>query len=109
MAVSGDYIPMMGSMSSFHGMRYRASVPSLADEQKEAQDFIRILFDEKCVICLTPSRVVHEIEPKSKRPRDWWDVSNMVVLCNECHERVHLHLISQDFLQEKRRQALGSW
>ena len=29
---------------------------------------------------------MHELEPRSQRPADWFEVSNMVVLCSECHE-----------------------
>lgn len=33
--------------------------------------------------------VVHEIVPKSQRPSDWWEFENRVLLCNDCHVRIH--------------------
>jgi 5-methylcytosine-specific restriction endonuclease McrA len=49
------------------------------------------LFHHRCI--LNPAKhkavVVHEIEPKSKRPSNWWEIENMVPLCAECHDLVH--------------------
>ena len=33
--------------------------------------------------------VVHEIIPKSQKPKDWWEFENRVLLCNDCHVRIH--------------------
>lgn len=35
--------------------------------------------------------VLHEIEPKSRRPKTWKDPLNRIPLCNECHVLVHRH------------------
>lgn len=34
-------------------------------------------------------RVVHEIHPRSQRPKTWRKLDNRVLLCNECHEKIH--------------------
>ncbi len=37
-----------------------------------------------------PAATVHEIIPRSKRPRSYWkDPMNMIPLCAELHEQVH--------------------
>ena len=48
------------------------------------------LFDGRCL--LNPSHksaVIHEIEPKSIRPTDWWELDNMAPLCVNCHDLIH--------------------
>ena len=50
---------------------------------------VRSHYKERCVLCGSRSRIVHEIDPKSKRPEDWSEFSNMVILCAEHHEWVH--------------------
>lgn len=54
------------------------------------RDEIIKIFHGRCL--LNPSHagcVVHEIEPKSQRPRTWQETSNMVLLCSECHNKIH--------------------
>ena len=51
---------------------------------------VRLHYKERCVLCGSKSRIVHEIEPKSKRPLDWSDAKNMVLLCSEHHDWVHI-------------------
>ena len=58
-------------------------------EQEVYRVFVRELFGHRCVRCQTPTDVVHEIEPKSLRPRDWWLPENGVLLCSRCHEYFH--------------------
>ena len=44
------------------------------------------IYRGKCIRCRKPTQVVHEIEPRSLRPKDWWSEDNMVLLCVDCHE-----------------------
>ena len=47
------------------------------------------LFKHRCL--LNPAHkavVIHEIEPKSLRPSDWWELDNLAPLCANCHETV---------------------
>lgn len=46
-------------------------------------------FHHRCVRCGKPSEIVHEIVPKSRRPKTWMLPENRVVLCNECHTWAH--------------------
>ena len=50
------------------------------------RDWIRTLYGNRCIRCQAETRTVHELEPRSQRPADWWEVSNMVTLCSNCHE-----------------------
>ena len=54
------------------------------------QHIVLELFKGRCA--LNPAHtaaVVHEIEMKSLRPKDWWELDNMIPLCNKCHTMVH--------------------
>ena len=33
--------------------------------------------------------VIHEIIPRSLRPKNWWELDNMVPLCHNCHDKIH--------------------
>lgn len=46
------------------------------------------LFKGLCVRCLAPTRVVHELEPKSLG-QNWERWSNRVTLCHACHDWAH--------------------
>lgn len=46
-------------------------------------------FQYSCIVCLHHADVIHEIEPKSKRPKDWWKFENRALLCIQCHYTVH--------------------
>lgn len=46
-------------------------------------------FGYRCARCRKPATTLHEIVPKSKRPRDWDEKENRIPLCNECHTLVH--------------------
>jgi 5-methylcytosine-specific restriction endonuclease McrA len=66
-------------------------------------------FGYKCLHCKSKDAVtLHEIVPKSVRPKTWCDPTNRVPLCNACHEQIHaagarkskriLMLLREDFL-----------
>ena len=43
-----------------------------------------------CCWCLAQyANAVHEIEPKSKRPKDWDTLENRVPICTICHDLIH--------------------
>src|SRR4030042_3891464 len=46
-------------------------------------------FDNRCARCEQPSIVLHEIIPKSKRPKTWNIPDNRIPLCNDCHLLAH--------------------
>lgn len=46
-------------------------------------------FGNRCVRCRSVAVVVHEIVPRSRRPRDWWLLENRVALCAVCHDWAH--------------------
>ena len=48
------------------------------------------LFKHRCAV--NPAHVatvIHEIEPRSTRPSDWWELDNMIPLCLNCHMLIH--------------------
>ena len=48
------------------------------------------LFNHRCGLNMAhPATTIHEIEPRSIRPTDWWELDNMISLCAECHQKVH--------------------
>lgn len=47
------------------------------------------LFDYRCARCPAPAVTLHEIVPKSKRPKDWDDPLNRIPLCMQCHQLAH--------------------
>lgn len=49
------------------------------------------LFNYRCAICYYPAVTIHEIVPRSRRPKDWWDIDNMISVCAKCHEKIHSH------------------
>jgi len=49
------------------------------------------LLGQKCLMCSHGAVTIHEIVPRSKRPKDWWEIDNLVPLCAECHEEIHKH------------------
>lgn len=58
-------------------------------EIEQSNNYIRALYGYRCVRCSKKASMVHEIEPRSKRPNDWIAVSNRVLLCAICHEFIH--------------------
>lgn len=62
-----------------------------------------------CVNCIVAAAVaIHEIEPRSKRPRTWREPSNRITVCNECHDWIHsMGTANVDrLLRDRRRRAL---
>ena len=47
------------------------------------------LFNYRCARCPAPAVTLHEIVPKSKRPKDWDDPLNRIPLCMFCHMWAH--------------------
>ena len=51
---------------------------------------IFLFYQGRCVGCwVRPAVNIHEIEPRSKRPKDWQDFDNRAPLCSRCHQKVH--------------------
>ena len=40
-------------------------------------------------MCLEPAAHLHEIEPRSLRPKDWGEWGNRVTLCRHHHDQAH--------------------
>ena len=48
------------------------------------------LFHYRCALNpALPAEEVHEIEPKSLRPNDWWELDNMIPLSRFWHRKIH--------------------
>ena len=47
------------------------------------------LFSYRCAKCGESAVTLHEIVPKSKRPKTWNEPSNRIPLCNKCHNFCH--------------------
>lgn len=62
------------------------------------------LFNNCCARCHGTPVVVHEIIPKSKKPKDWWISENRIPLCASCHQWAHSkgYKYSQEELQRLR-------
>ena len=68
------------------------------------------LYHGRCAMCISvPAVCFHEIEPKSKRPGDWWLPTNRVPLCSICHDIVHETgtAANAEQLRENRRRLLS--
>lgn len=49
------------------------------------------LYKGKCILCSARKAVtLHEIIPRSKRPKTWNTPENRVPVCAECHTKIHL-------------------
>ena len=55
------------------------------EEIEFARNWIRQFYNSRCIRCQKETRIVHELEPRSQRPADWFEVGNMVTLCQDCH------------------------
>lgn len=47
------------------------------------------LFRGRCCLCSKPAVTLHEIVPKSKRPKTWNIPENRIPVCATCHNRIH--------------------
>ena len=70
------------------------------------------LYQNRCVVCRSPIVVVHEIVPKSKRPKTWMTEDNCITLCQEHHLLAHRYGYKRYEKQlrqyrDKRRKELG--
>lgn len=67
-------------------------------------------FGNRCIVCGRITQVLHEIEPKSKRPKDWDNPENQVPVCVTCHTRIHKEgaLNWKDKLIDLRRKSLAN-
>jgi 5-methylcytosine-specific restriction endonuclease McrA len=52
-------------------------------------DKVLELFHYRCVCCNKPADCVHEIVPRSRRPKTWMEIDNRVALCMVCHAWAH--------------------
>lgn len=47
------------------------------------------IFKNRCALNPAHSGYqIHEIVPKSRK-KDWWVIGNQVLLCQDCHDRIH--------------------
>lgn len=46
-------------------------------------------FGGKCIKCPRQAVTLHEIIPKSRRPKTWMEKKNRVPICNICHTWAH--------------------
>ena len=46
-------------------------------------------FGYRCARCGKPAVTLHEIVPKSKRPKTWNTPSNRITTCDDCHCYYH--------------------
>lgn len=61
------------------------------EEIAESNLFIGQIYGFRCIRCGKPNVfTIHEIEPRSARPRDWLAGDNRVPLCAQCHEFAHV-------------------
>ncbi len=56
---------------------------------KSVKDRLLVLSNNACMICSEPYTVSHHIEPISDGGSNDW--LNLIVLCPNCHHRVHIH------------------
>lgn len=60
------------------------------DQNTSNREEIVKLFRGRCLINPGHSGIaVHEIIPRSQKPKTWNELSNQVLLCNDCHVRIH--------------------
>ena len=64
-------------------------------------------FDGRCARCGNTAIVLHEIVPKSKRPKTWNTPENRIPLDNDCHILAHMKgtRASRDELQYLRHSS----
>jgi 5-methylcytosine-specific restriction endonuclease McrA len=52
-------------------------------------NYVLEIFHYRCVRCGRPTRCVHEIVPRSRRPKTWMLPDNRVAICTACHLWAH--------------------
>lgn len=60
------------------------------DTEPKTNREIAALYDNRCI--LNPAHMyatIHEIVPRSKRPRTWKTDENRVPVCAKCHDEIH--------------------
>src|SRR3990172_9514008 len=79
----------------------------------EWNQYILDQYQNKCIVCgYSYAVVVHEIVPKSKRPKTWMTEDNCIPLCISHHQMAHRFGYKKylDYLRtyrDKRRKQLG--
>lgn len=78
-------------------------------EWSEEEWSIFRLFNFMCGVCrISPAVTLHEIHPKSKRPKTWKEPKNRIPVCSSCHDRIHKEGINAKtikILQDLRKSA----
>lgn len=82
---------------------------SQIQEQKDTWEECKRIFKGRCAWHIFHrADAIHEIEPRSYRPSDWWELENRIPLCTEIHTRIHEegwhNWVSR--LKEQRKRAL---
>lgn len=65
---------------------------SISENSLEYTPNEQLLFKKfrfRCLHCGKRGIVLHELEPRSRRPKDWDAEENRVLLCAECHNWAH--------------------
>lgn len=70
-------------------LKITANTFSLLDTVSVSSDEVIAFFKGRCVICLHPATVTHEIEPRARGKKSM-RFENRVALCNDCHDWAHL-------------------
>ena len=56
------------------------------------------LYNGRCILCRRKAVTLHEIIPKSKRPKTWNTPDNRVPVCAICHNRIHHKVGAKHFV-----------
>ena len=74
---------------------------------EEVKQKVREFFGFRCLLCFKPAWTVHEIIPRSAGKKAL-EFDNRVVLCNDCHDKVHSKMSHYiPLLQEKRKKFVN--
>jgi len=57
--------------------------------KQEWEKLIATKYKNRCIICMQPYDTIHEIIPKSQRPKTWQTKDNCIPVCNKCHTMIH--------------------
>lgn len=65
-------------------------MPIIANQSILTRKEILAYFSYRCLLNPGHTAVcVHEIIPRSQRPKTWMEFKNRVTLCAECHDKIH--------------------